>query len=47
MVMDITNNASVPVAIAAVRDILSTLSAIDYFNVISATGLFITGELIY
>ena len=35
MVIDISNSAGIPVAMAAVRDILNTLSAIDYFNIIS------------
>ena len=46
MVIDILNDTSVPVATAAVRDILNTLSVIDYFNVISANGLFRAGELL-
>ena len=48
MVIDITNSNGIPVAIAAVEDILNTLSLIDYFNVItSSNGSFSsTGELL-
>ena len=38
MVIDISNSAGIPVAMAAVRDILNTLSAIDYFDVISSSN---------
>lgn len=41
MVIDITSSIRIPVAMAAVRDILNTLSVIDYFNIItSSNGLF-------
>jgi len=40
MVIDVSNNDGIPVAIAAVRDILDTLSVLDYFDVISSIGSF-------
>lgn len=38
MVIDIANSSGIPVAIAAIRDILNTLSVIDYFNIISSSN---------
>ena len=39
--IDISKSDAIPVAIAAVRDILNTLSVIDYFDIISSsTGSF-------
>ena len=50
MVIDISNSDAIAVAIAAVRDILNTLSAVDYFDIItSSNGSFSginTGELL-
>lgn len=49
MVIDISNSVGIPVAIAAVRDILNTLSMIDYFDIITPSiGSYSnhTGELL-
>jgi len=37
IVMDITTSEALPVAMAAVRDLLNTLSALDYFTIINSS----------
>ena len=43
--MDITTSEGLPVAMAAVRDLLNTLSALDYFMIINSPLSDNNGEL--